>query len=346
MSIKTAFLSNNIPWFGLHTGYERLPFFLNIEGLETHIFSPKINLLERLIGKTYSIYRGWSPRNTYDAAAELRFLLSSLAKQSFVYHILYLENHLQFLDQWGKTSKNILGTIHLPPSQWNLSMLKNLRHLSSVIILYQRDLEFFESYVGKDKIHFIHHGVDINFFYPPTTKAKTKSILFAGHYLRNTSMLHRVIVKLAKNYPQLKFDLLVPEHARNTDGLWQLMSHPAVRWHKNISDEELRLLYQNSYLLLLPMNNSGANTAIVESLACGLPIVTTDVGGIRDYGGADIFPIVANDDDQAMIDLMEKYLGNLDIRNEISINCRKFAEQNLDWSVVAQKHLAIYEQLL
>ena len=47
-----------------------------------------------------------------------------------------------------------------------------------------------------------------------------------------------------------------------------------------------------------------------------------------------------------MIDLIEKYLDNLDIRNEVAINCRKFAEQNLDWSVVAQKHLAVYKQLL
>jgi glycosyltransferase involved in cell wall biosynthesis len=344
--MKTSFLSNNIPWFGLHTGYEQLPLFLNTEGLETHVFSPKINLLERLTGKAYSIYQGWSPRNTYDAAAEFRFLLSSFVNQSFAYHILYLENHLQFLDQWEKTSKNILGTIHLPPSQWNSSMLENLRHLTSAIILYRRDLEFFESYVGKDKVHFIHYGVDINFFYPPTTNTKTQRILFAGHYLRNTSMLHRVIVKLAKNYPELQFDLLVPEHARNTDGLLQLLNHPSVSWHKNISDQELRILYQNSYLLLLPMNNSGANTAIVESLACGLPVVTTDVGGIRDYGGADVFPIVANDDDNAMIDLIENYLDNPDIRNEVSINCRKFAEQNLDWSLVAQKHLAVYKQLL
>lgn len=344
--MKITFLSNSIPWFGLYTGYERLPLVLNAAGLETQIFSSRINFLERLIGKAYSIYWGWTPRNTYDAAAEFRFLLASVLKTSFAYHILYLENHLQFLGQWKKSSKNILGTIHLPPSQWNSSMLENLKYLSSAIILYRRDLEFFESYVGKDKIYFIHYGVDTEFFYPLSTANNTKRILFAGHYLRNTSMLHRIIVKLAKNYPELQFDLLVPEHARNTEGLLQLLKHPSVTWHKNLSDMALRHLYQTSYFLLLPMNDSGANTAIVESLSCGLPIVTTDVGGIRDYGGADIFPVVTNDDDDAMINLVEKYLDNPDLRNEVSIKCRKFAEQNLDWFVVSQKHLETYKKLL
>jgi glycosyltransferase involved in cell wall biosynthesis len=343
--MKTTFLSNKIPWFGLYTGYERLPLILKATGLETQIFSSNGNILERLVGKTYSMYRGWSDRNSYDTAAELRFSLASRGK-SLTYHILYLENHLQFLDQWDKAPKNIIGTIHLPPSQWNSSMLENLQHLSSAIILYQRDLEFFESYVGKGRIHFIHYGVDTDFFHPLSAESpKTKRILFAGHYLRNKLMLYRVIIKLLKKHPELQFDLLVPEHARNTEGLLQLLKHPAVTWHKNLTDEALRYLYQTSYLLLLPMNESGANTAIVESLACGLPIITTDVGGIRDYGGADIFPIVANDDDNAMIDLVEKYLDNPDLRNKVAISCRNFAEQKLAWSVVAQKHLEVYKKL-
>lgn len=345
--MKITFLSNNIPWFGSHTGYERIPLFLNATGLETQVFNPRINILERLIGKSYSIYWGWSSRNTYDAAAELRFSLANRTQQSLAYHILYMENHLQFLEQWEKAPKNIWGTIHLPPSQWHPQMLKNLGRLSSAIVLYQRDLEFFESYVGKNRVHFIHYGVDTKFFCPLSTKAQPITrILFAGHYLRNTSMLHRIIIKLTNKHSELKFDLLVPEHARNTEGLVELLEHPSVTWHKNLSDEELRYLYQTSYLLLLPMNNSGANTAIVESLACGLPIVTTDVGGIRDYGGVDVFPIVDNNNDDAMINLIEKYLNNPLLRNEVAINCRRFAEQKLAWSIVAQKHLEIYNKLL
>lgn len=340
-----VFLSEQIPWFGKHTGYEQLPTFIRKTIDKTQVISVQNGIVQRILGKGYSTYRQWFDRNLYHVAAELKLAITRLFQPNSISHILYLEDRLPFLDCWQKAPPNLIGTIHLPPSQWNPDRLKNLARLSSGIILYQRDLEFFESYVGKGRINFIHYGVDTDFFHPLSTEIQnTKRILFAGHYLRNTSMLHRVIVKLANKHPELQFDLLVPEQARNTEGLFQLLEHPAVTWHKNLSDEGLRHLYQTSYLLLLPMNESGANTAIVESLSCGLPVITTDVGGIRDYGGADIFPIIANDDDNAMIDLVEKYLDNPDLRNEVAISCRNFAEEKLAWPVVAQKHLEVYKK--
>ena len=37
----------------------------------------------------------------------------------------------------------------------------------------------------------------------------------------------------------------------------------------------------------LPFNWAGASTGLLESMACGLPIVATDVGGVREYVGPD-----------------------------------------------------------
>jgi len=158
-------------------------------------------------------------------------------------------------------------------------------------------------------------------------------------------MLVRVLERLVKKHPDLRFDLLVPAHHRHSPALAPLLQHPAVIWHAGLNDEQLRELYQKSYLMLLPMNHSGANTAVVEALTSGLPVVTTDVGGIRDYAGGEIFPVVPNDDDDAMVALVEQYLADPSWRNETARRCREFVEQKMAWPLVAQKHLEFYQTL-
>ncbi len=119
-----------------------------------------------------------------------------------------------------------------------------------------------------------------------------------------------------------------------------------IRWHSGLSDDELLALYQKSYLLILPMDASGANTAIVESLASGLPIVTTDVGGIRDYGGGSVFPLIENNDVDGMVNQIDFLLNHEEIRENISLQSRKFAEDHLEWRRIAMLHLEAYLEFI
>ena len=260
-------------------------------------------------------------------------------------HILHFDQHAWFIDRWEKAPREIIGTIHLPPSRWPDGELRYMQSLSSAIVLYQRDLDFFESQVGRGRVRFIRHGVDTEFFHPAAAPPGAARILFAGHYLRNTAMLARVIARLAEKRPELRFDLLVPKAFRDLEGLPALCGRPEVSWHSGLSDTQLRDLIASACLVLLPMNESGANNGVIEALACGTPVVTTDVGGVRDYGGGTIYPVVANNDDEAMIHLVERYLDDRKWRREVAARCRHFALTQLAWPIVARQHLAAYEAL-
>jgi glycosyltransferase involved in cell wall biosynthesis len=263
-----------------------------------------------------------------------------------VKHILHFEDHFMFFDQWEKAPRHLISTLHIPREQWTPEELDGLKRLSSAIVLYQRDLEFYESHVGKERVKFIRHGVDVDFFRPARSlPAQPNRILYSGHYLRNTAMLSRVIQQLAPRHPGLEFHLLVPESFRDLEGFAELKDRPEITWHQNLNDDELRQLICSSWLVLLPMNDSGANTAVVEALACGTPLVTTDVGGIRDYGGGTLFPVVANNDDAAMVDLVEEYLGSATKREQVSRASRAFALKELAWPLIARQHLETYEGL-
>lgn len=306
---------------------------------------PRRGQLARYLGSAYARLQGRYGRGAADLS-ELEFRWRRRVSRPDTSHTVYMEPHLNLLRAWPKAPKDLIGTIHLPASVWKPEQCQLLSRLASALVLYQRDIPFFEKYVGRERVKFIHHGADADFFKPDSSKVgKPPRILYSGVYLRNEPMLARIVEQLAEKMPELRFDLLVPLHHRKSPALGPLLNHPAVTWHAGLNDEELRALYQRSYLMLLPMNESGANTAVIEALSSGLPIVTTDVGGIRDYGGGTIFPIVANNHDDGMITLIEQYLSKPGRRDETSRKNRQFAEETLAWPLVAQKHLQAYREL-
>ena len=342
--MKTLLLRDGIPWFGRHTGYEQLSRYV-ANGQPATVVTPRPGQWARYLGSASARLRGRMGRGATDLS-ELEFWLRRGLRRPEISHILYLEQHLDLLKFWSKAPNDLVGTIHLPPSAWKPEQCRKLSNLASALVLYQKDIPFFEKLVGRGRVKFIHHGADTEFFRPDPAKVQAPPrILYSGVYLRNEPMLVRVVKQLSEKIPAARFDLLVPQHHRKSPALAPLLEHPAVTWHAGLNDEELRALYQRSYLMLLPMNDSGANTAVVEALASGLPIVTTDVGGIGDYGGETLFRTVAADDDAAMIALVEQYLSEPGWRDEVSRKCRQFAEEVLAWPLVAQKHIQTYREL-
>ena len=56
------------------------------------------------------------------------------------------------------------------------------------------------------------------------------------------------------------------------------------KWEASVVFQKLlRALYHLSDLFFLPFVDAVANNAIVESIACGVPVVVSDVGSLRDY---------------------------------------------------------------
>lgn len=343
--MKILHLREKIPWFGGHSGYEQLTKHMSVaEPVDT--VQPRDGQVARYTGSTYARLGGRDGRGA-TSLSELEFRIQRRLTRPKASHVLYLENHFELLNRWKDRHPDVIGTIHLPPPVWQPEQCNLLSRLGRAVVLYQRDIPFFEQYVGRGRVRFILHGADTEFFAPDAAKLNGHPrILYSGVFLRNEAMLVRVIDQLVARRPELKFDLLVPVHHRPKSALTPLLNHPAVTWHAGLNDEQLRDLYQKSYLMLLPMNDSGANTAVVEALTCGLPIATTDVGGIRDYAGGDIFPVVANNDDAAMVALVEQYLAQPQWRHEVGQRCRRFVEENMTWPKVAQKHLEVYQESL
>jgi glycosyltransferase involved in cell wall biosynthesis len=335
-------LDSHYPWLARRGGFSQLPAALRLNGCEADVITQRKGFLPRAAGKLYSTWKGHSHRNQRAAASECEFLFRMRLRHSSG-HVLFLEDHLPYLEP-PTSREHWIGTIHLPRKSWTSLNPDRLRRIPAITVLCDYMADQFSDIVDTDQIKVIHYGVDANFFRPPAVmgESQTKRLVFVGAWLRNTVMLARLVPEILRKFPMVHFDFIVPLHARGDRAISTLLEHPAITWHHNLSDEELRSLYQGAAALILPMEDSGANNSVLEALACGLPIVTTDVGGIRSYGGGTIFPVVRNNDDSNFLDLVAAYLTDSQFWASVSRKSREFAETTLDWPVVAKEYIDAY----
>jgi glycosyltransferase involved in cell wall biosynthesis len=107
---------------------------------------------------------------------------------------------------------------------------------------------------------------------------------------------------------------------------------PGVRVHRLMpSDPRLLDLQQQADIMCLPTHGDTNPWAVLESMACGTPVVSSEVGGIPDMleeGRAGI--IVRHGDRRALGDALRALLQNPDRRTELAANARERCEQHYD----------------
>lgn len=334
-------------WYGGHSGYyERL-----VEALRQRrpirVMRPPRGRAGRVFGKAYAMLKGLPSRDQRLTVVEARGRLAVERDPAAIVHVTNLDGHLPILRHWSSAPRNLIGTIHFPPSVWNQDDLDLLRRCNSAILLYQKDLEFFEEHVGKGRVKAIPHGVDVDFFRPaPAPREGPARILFCGQFLRDFAMLGGVVERVQAAAPDVEFDLVIAHHVWGRQDLAALHNKPGVRWHAGLSDEQLLNVFWKAGVAIFPFRDTAANNAIVECLACGVPIVATDVGGIRDYGGGRFFPVVPCGDADAMTAEVLRLLEDSAGWASVSAAQRVFAETTLAWPITAEQHLQAYESLM
>jgi len=335
------YLRYTTPWFGNQSGYERLPRYIS-GGYDPLVIDPKPGILPRLRGKLFSFRHGigHAPQAVIDAIR--RFVSAMRSSPGAVGHVLYGEHILPYVDAIPESMLGrLIWTFHQPYSLWNPTELKALGRVRSSIFLYKQEEHLFRAHLPSAP-HFIPYGVNCDFFRPGPGPEAGQRVLYAGVHLRDVHMVAATVALCWKRNPNLRFSFLVPTHRRSDAGFEPLLQDPRISWLAGLGDEALVRLYQTSSLLYLPLINSSSNTAVVESLGCGLPIVTTDVGGIRDYGGGEIHRLVRAGDAEAAAGEILALQDDLEERRRIGIAARAFAEKRLHWPIVAAAHERVY----
>jgi glycosyltransferase involved in cell wall biosynthesis len=107
---------------------------------------------------------------------------------------------------------------------------------------------------------------------------------------------------------------------------------------------ELPLHYLTSDVFVLPSKNEGMSNTILEAMASGLPIITTDTGGTAELidGNGIIVPV---NSPQSIKNAILDYVKSLEMKKEHGIRSRKVVE-GMDWGIVAKNYYHIYREVV
>ena len=103
-------------------------------------------------------------------------------------------------------------------------------------------------------------------------------------------------------------------------------------------------LYRNSHIAVLPSYREGLPKSLIEALAIGRPVVTTDAPGCRVVVNEGVNGyLVKLQDADSLAEAMDKLIANKTLRQKMGLAGRKMAEEEFSIDMVLDKTFEIYE---
>ena len=260
----------------LHSGYDRLSDYIPCEKYNSSWISESMGLIpNRLWGL---LLRKSNLYLVPEFKKETDLQIRTLFRSKSIFHFLYGENDFRRFHPRG--TNKLFVTYHFPPEKYSQYFAKppNLKSVNAIIVVGSNQVDYFARWVPKEKILFIPHGIDTEYYKPGENKKRYHKVLFVGTHLRDFDLLKGVIERIEKLSINLSFTIVTIKDNWNIfKGLRK------IELFSEVTEAQLLEYYQEHALLFLPVVDGTANNTLLEAAASGLPIITTDVGAVKDY---------------------------------------------------------------
>jgi glycosyltransferase involved in cell wall biosynthesis len=208
------------------------------------------------------------------------------------------------------------------------------------------------SLLGKFPVSVIPNGLDIDEFAPRdkgfsrdlwNIPRDAKVVLFAAESVANVRKGFRHLTDALAGMADVKNLLLVSVGGGKCD-LPATLPHRALGKVNN--DRMLSTIYSAADVFVIPSLQESFGQTVIESLACGTPVVAFASGGIPDMVRPGVTGWLApTGDTDALREAIAAALSDDDNRAAIGAKCRAVAMAEYSLDVQARAYAALYEQL-
>jgi len=257
----------------------------------------------------------------------------------------------------------LVTTLHLPKMMYNRFLLDSLisiyqrvvgdliiRSSDRLIAVGQSVMKHAIADLGasSSKIAIIPNGVDTTVYLPSDPKGKDIIVTFIGRLIGNKGphFLVEAASDVLKDFPEVRFYIIGDGPLK--DELIKKVTFLKMkdRFHFFGSVPDVLPFLRETTVFVRPSLTEGMSLTVLEAMACGLPVVVSNV-----EGNAEIVEnrvngyLVTPANSKALAEAIIFLLSNPGSASAIGKNARKTAERFYDWERIAEQTLKVYASL-
>lgn len=224
-----------------------------------------------------------------------------------------------------------------------------LKMATKVICLNKIEAEKVGRLTGEcNKISIIPNGVDINFF-KPLKKPISGTLVWIGRFVPEKGLLFLLFAlqKVIRKNSAVKLLLGGDGPIKNqlVNSVKELGLQKNVVFLGSLGRTEVVVTLSNSSIFVLPSLKEGMPRALLEAMACGRPIIGTNISGIAAVveNGVTGF-LVPPKDSEALSDAILKLLSDKDLRENMGHNARELIVSNYNSVKISEKVINVYTE--
>jgi glycosyltransferase involved in cell wall biosynthesis len=251
-------------------------------------------------------------------------------------------------------------SILLPPSLWNWW----LRQASAIIVLGRETAEEAAALGLSDRTVRIPNGVDTSVFrpLPPAMRMALRHklgvadderiLLFTGRLVRGKGLITiaEAMPELAERMPSVQLWLAGSGTLQIDDVTEQLQQTAAklrlsdrIRFLGPVAEVEKYL--QAADLFVFPSQKEGMPNSVLEAMACGIPVISSDIEGVRDIADESLIWFFPVGDTSALVEAILCRVSDPEATMAAAERARERIETAFSLSAVTEQHEAVYKAL-
>lgn len=223
------------------------------------------------------------------------------------------------------------------------------RNFAAIIAVSNYTANNLKKYVrNKEKIYVVHNGVEVPEM--NVTKSQSPTIACVSRLVlyKHVDDLINALALIIKDFPDIQCNIIgtgpEEEKLRKLVSLLRIREHVTFLGFVKDHDDVLGMI-KSSHVFCLPSSLEGFGIVIIESMACGVPFVATDIEPIIEVSERKGGLIYRCGDVKDLAEKLTAILGDTQLQKRLMeegvLRSREF-----HWSTISKKAEAVYEQTL